>query len=66
MYLLSNFTLRLFKTQKISLHLLPRYRQPPRRSGSEGAVGHAFPTPESYFRKQYFEFLDLLISELKC
>ena len=45
--------------------VLPRYRQPPRRPGSEGAVGHAFPTPESYFKKQYFEVLDLLISELK-
>jgi hypothetical protein len=45
--------------------VLPRYRQPPRRPGTEGAVGHAFSTPESYFRKQYFEVLDLLANELK-
>ena len=41
------------------------YRQPPRRSGTEGAVGHAFPNPESHFRKQYFENLNLLTRELK-
>ena len=45
--------------------VLPRCRQPPRRPGTEGAVGHAFPNPESYFRKQYFEVLDLLTNELK-
>ena len=42
----------------------PRYRQPPRKPGKKGADGHAFSTPEYYFRKQYFEALDLLISEL--
>lgn len=45
--------------------VLPRYRQPPRRPGTEGVIGHAFPNPESYFRKQYFEVLNLLTNELK-
>ena len=45
--------------------VLPRCRQPPRKPGTEGAVGHAFPNPESYFRKQYFEVLGLLTNELK-
>ena len=38
--------------------VLPRYRRP----GTEGAIGHAYSNPESYFRKQYFEVLDLLIN----
>ena len=46
--------------------MLPRYRQPSRRPGTEGALGHAFPNhPESYFRKHYFEVLNLLTNELK-
>ena len=45
---------------------LPRYRQPPKRPGDVGAASHEFATPQSYFRKQYFEVLDLLINELKC
>ena len=44
---------------------LPRYRQPPRRLGEEGAPGHSFRTVESYFRKQYFEVIDLLVNELQ-
>ena len=44
---------------------LPRYRQPPRRLGDEGAPGHSYPSVESYFRKQYFEVIDLLVKELK-
>ena len=44
---------------------MPRNRQPPRRHDDGGATGHTFSTPESYFRKQYFEVLDLLISKLK-
>ncbi len=44
---------------------LPRYRRPPRRIDNGGASVHTFATPESYFRKQYFEVLDLLINELK-
>ena len=39
--------------------LLPRYRQPPRKIGHEGASGNVFCTPESYFRKQYYEVIDL-------
>ena len=42
--------------------MLPRYSQPPR---TKGAAGHAFPTPESYFRKEYFEVLDILANGLK-
>ena len=44
---------------------LPRYRQPPRKPGEVGAASHEFVTPQSYFRRQYFEVLDLLINELK-
>ena len=46
--------------------VLPRYRQPPRRPGTEGAAGHAFSSPESYFRKEYFEVLDMLANELNA
>ena len=45
--------------------VLPRYRQPPRKLGHEGASGHVFSTPESYFRQQYYEVIDLLSSELR-
>lgn len=62
---LISFILRL-RIQKTLLHpMLPRYRQPPRRPGTEGAAGHAFSSPESYFRKEYFEVLDMLANELK-
>ena len=64
---LISFILRLLRIQKTSLHpVLPRYRQPLRRPGTEGAAGHAFSSPESYFRKEYFEVLDMLANELRC
>ena len=44
---------------------LPRFRQSPRKSGDVGADSHEFTTPQAYYRRQYFEALDLLISELK-
>ena len=44
---------------------LPRYRKPPRRPGNVGTASHDFDTAQSYFRKQYFEVLELLINELK-
>ena len=44
---------------------LPRHRRPPRRVDDSTATAHEFATPEDYFRKQYFEVLDLLINELK-
>ena len=44
---------------------LPRHRCPPRRVDDSTATAHEFATPEDYFRKQYFEVLDLLINELK-
>ena len=52
--------------EKLSLvPVLPRYRQPPRRPSDDGVAGHRFVTPEDYFRKEYFEVLDLLVNELK-
>ena len=47
-----------------ALPALPRYRQPPKRM-DDGSSAHRFSDPECYFRKQYFEVLDLLISELQ-
>ena len=44
--------------------VLPRFRQPPRKLDS-GSTSHRFSTPKCYFRKQYFEVLDLLVNELK-
>ena len=45
---------------------LPRIRRLPTKPGETSAASHVFATPADYFRKQYFETLDLLISELKC
>lgn len=42
---------------------LPRQRQVPRRI-DDGSQAHQFTTVEEYFRKQYFEALDLLSGEL--
>ena len=44
---------------------LPRFRRPLRKPGDNTASSHAFADPASYFRKQYFETLDLLVNELK-
>ena len=43
---------------------LPRQRQIPRRI-DDGASNHHFGTPQEYYRKQYFEVLDLLATELE-
>ena len=43
---------------------LPRQRQVPRRVDAR-APSHRFATPEEYYRKQYFEVLDLLATELE-
>lgn len=43
--------------------VLPRQRNLPSRY-NDGAPNHQFQSPEEFFRKQYFEVLDLLISEL--
>ena len=43
--------------------VLPRQRRPPRRIDSD-TLSHEFSTPKCYFRKQYFEALDTVISEL--
>ena len=42
---------------------LPRYRTPPRQC-DDGSASHQFTTQQSYFRKQYFEVLDLLNGDL--
>ena len=44
---------------------LPRIRRPPTKPGETSAASHVFTTPANYFRKQYFETLNLLINELK-
>ena len=43
--------------------VLPRQRNLPRRY-SDGAPNHQFQSPEEFIRKQYFEELDILLSEL--
>lgn len=39
-------------------------RHPPRWI-DDGAPAHVFDSPKSYFKKQYFEVLDLVTGELK-
>lgn len=43
--------------------VLPRQRRIPRRV-DDGAPNHHFQSPEDFFRKQYYEALDLLVSEI--
>ena len=43
--------------------VLPRQRRPPKRI-DDGTSPHTFSTPKDYFRKQYFEVLDIIASEL--
>ena len=45
-------------------HCLPRQRRPPHRLGT-GETAHTFNTPEPFFHQQYFEFFDIVCSELK-
>ena len=42
---------------------LPRQRQVP-KCIDQGAQSHQYQSPEAYFRQQYFEVLDILITEL--
>ena len=51
------------KEYNIDEPVLPRYRRPPRRF-DDGAAPHIFETPQDYYRKQYFEALDLISEEL--
>ena len=44
---------------------LLRYRHPPKRLDEAGLTSHEFSSPEFYFRRQYFEVLDLMVNELK-
>lgn len=48
---------------KIGEPQLPRYRRVPRRL-DDGSQPHRYSTPKEYFRHQFFEACDLLISEL--
>lgn len=43
---------------------LPRHKQPPKRH-DDGSSSHQFSTLKYYFRRQYYEVLDLIVSELK-
>ena len=43
--------------------MLPRQRRIPRRV-DDGAPNHHFQSPEDFFRKQYYEVLDLLVNEI--
>ena len=43
--------------------LLPRARRPPRRIDSDGEP-HIFETPLEYYRKTYFEVIDVVVNEL--
>ena len=43
---------------------MPRQRRPPRRI-DDGVAPHSFSDPKSFFRKHYFEALDIVIGELK-
>ena len=44
---------------------LPRYRRIPRRIEEGNAENYTFITPQVYFRRQYFEVLDLMSTQLK-
>ena len=43
---------------------LPKQKRMPKRF-DDGSVNHHFSTPEDYYRKQYFEVLDLLAAEIE-
>ncbi|XP_028412593.1 zinc finger MYM-type protein 1-like [Dendronephthya gigantea] len=43
---------------------LPKQRKMPKRF-DDGSANHQFSTPEDYYRKQYFEVLDLLTAEIE-
>ena len=45
--------------------VLPRSRRPPKRIDDSAASVHEYATPEDFYRRQYFEVLDLLINELR-
>lgn len=42
---------------------LPKYRRPPRKI-DDGTRPHQHPTPRSYFRQQYYEVIDTIITQL--
>ena len=43
--------------------VLPRQRQPPKKIDN-GTMAHTFNTPEDYYRKQYFEVMNIIASQL--
>ena len=44
--------------------VLPRMRRPPRRV-DDGASPHVFPSVEEYYRREYFEAIDIIKGELE-
>lgn len=44
--------------------VLPRIRRPPRRV-DDGASPHVFPSVEEYYRREYFEAIDIIKGELE-
>ena len=51
------------KELQLSDPTVPRVRRPPRRIDS-GTTPSTFPSPKEYFRKIYFEFLDVIKGEI--
>uniref|UniRef100_A0A1X7SF00 Uncharacterized protein n=1 Tax=Amphimedon queenslandica TaxID=400682 RepID=A0A1X7SF00_AMPQE len=47
----------------ISLLVLPRTRQPPRRYNS-GTQEYTHPSPKELYRQPYYEVIDLLVNEI--
>ena len=43
--------------------ILPRLRRPPRRRDSASSA-HVFETPQAYYKQQYFEALDIVVTDL--
>ena len=45
--------------------VLPRFRRPPRQPCDGSTPAHRFATPQDYFRKQYYEVLDIVTGQLE-
>eukprot|EP00731_Ephydatia_muelleri_P028534 Em0020g178a len=53
----------LTKRGRIEFSCLARKRRPPKRI-DDGSESHVFETPEDYYRKTYFEVIDIIVLEL--
>ena len=51
------------KRGRIEFSCLARKRRPPKRI-DDGSESHVFETPEDYYRKTYFEVIDIIVLEL--